>query len=177
MLKTLSRALFLMLLGAQSLAAWADQPHWIDVRSVGEYESGHVEGAVNIPHTEIAERIAEPLGVDFMQAVWGIHDLINETMAAAAKTHIAEKGGNPGVVTVAAFGGAGPVHAFGLARKLGACRLLVPPNAGVGSALGFFTAPTTEAAMASLGQMPFLSGISLSAPSVPDPAEAPAAER
>jgi hypothetical protein len=43
--------------------------------------------------------------------------------------------------------------------------------------LGFFTAPTTEAAMASLGQMPFLSGISLSAPSVPDPAEAPAAER
>jgi phage shock protein E len=62
MLKTLSRALFLMLLGAQSLAAWADQPHWIDVRSVDEYESGHVEGAVNIPHTEIAERIAEVTG-------------------------------------------------------------------------------------------------------------------
>jgi N-methylhydantoinase A/oxoprolinase/acetone carboxylase beta subunit len=40
-----------------------------------------------------------------------------------------------------AFGGAGPVHAYGLARKLGAPRLLVPPNAGVGSALGFFTAP------------------------------------
>ena len=89
----------------------------------------------------IEEKIAKPLDVPFIQAVWGIHDLINETMAAAAKTHIAEKGGNPKVVTVIAFGGAGPVHAYGLAKKLGAPRLIVPPNAGVGSALGFFTAP------------------------------------
>lgn len=89
----------------------------------------------------IEEKIARPLDVPFIQAVWGIHDLINETMAGAAKTHIAEKGGNPKVVTVAAFGGAGPVHAYGLAKKLGAPKLIVPPNAGVGSALGFFTAP------------------------------------
>jgi N-methylhydantoinase A/oxoprolinase/acetone carboxylase beta subunit len=89
----------------------------------------------------VEEKIAKPLGVTFVQAIWGIHNLINETMAAAAKTHIAEKGGNPKIVTVAAFGGAGPVHAYGLAKKLGAPRLIVPPNAGVGSALGFFTAP------------------------------------
>lgn len=89
----------------------------------------------------VEEKIARPLGVSFIQAVWGIHDLINETMAAAAKTHIAEKGGNPKIVTIVAFGGAGPVHAYGLCKKLGAPRLLVPPNAGVGSALGFFTAP------------------------------------
>ena len=89
----------------------------------------------------VEKRISSPLGVSFVQAIWGIHDLINETMAAAAKTHIAEKGGNPKIVTVVAFGGAGPVHAYGLAKKLGAPRLIVPPNAGVGSALGFFTAP------------------------------------
>lgn len=89
----------------------------------------------------VQEKVANPLGVSFIQAVWGIHDLINETMAAAAKTHIAEKGGNPKIVTIVAFGGAGPVHAYGLAKKLGAPRILVPPNAGVGSALGFFTAP------------------------------------
>src|SRR5574341_1267311 len=89
----------------------------------------------------LEERVARPLGVSFIQAVWGIHDLINETMAAAAKTHIAERGGNPKLATLVAFGGAGPVHAYGLARKLGAPRLIVPPNAGVGSALGFFTAP------------------------------------
>ncbi len=40
----------------------------------------------------VEEKIAKPLGVTYIQAVWGIHDLINETMAAAAKTHIAEKG-------------------------------------------------------------------------------------
>jgi N-methylhydantoinase A len=45
------------------------------------------------------------------------------------------------VTTLIAFGGAGPVHAWGLARKLGSPRFIVPPNAGVGSALGFFTAP------------------------------------
>ena len=89
----------------------------------------------------VEERIAKPLGVPFIQALWGIHDLINETMAGAGKTHIAEKGGNPKVATVIAFGGAGPVHAYGLAKKLGSPRLIVPPNAGVGSALGFFTAP------------------------------------
>jgi N-methylhydantoinase A/oxoprolinase/acetone carboxylase beta subunit len=89
----------------------------------------------------IEERVAKPLGVPFLQAVWGIHDLINETMAAAAKTHIAERGGNPRLVTLAAFGGAGPVHAYGLAKKLGAPQIVVPPNAGVGSALGFFAAP------------------------------------
>ncbi|MBW2082318.1 MAG: hydantoinase/oxoprolinase family protein [Deltaproteobacteria bacterium] len=89
----------------------------------------------------IEEKIAKPLNVPFIQAVWGIHDLINETMAGAAKTHIAEKGGNPKIVTVIAFGGAGPVHAYGLTKKLGAPRFIVPPNAGVGSALGFFTAP------------------------------------
>lgn len=89
----------------------------------------------------IRTQIAEPLDLSPMKAIHGIHDLINETMVAAAKTHIAEKGGNPHVVTLVAFGGAGPVHAYALARKLGAPRILVPPNAGVGSAMGFFTAP------------------------------------
>jgi len=89
----------------------------------------------------IEEKIARPLGVTPIEATWGIHDLINETMAGAAKTHIAEKGGNPKIVTVCAFGGAGPVHAYGLAKKLEAPTILVPPIAGVGSALGFFTAP------------------------------------
>jgi len=89
----------------------------------------------------IEQAIAGPLHTTPLEAAFGIHDLINETMAAAAKTHIAEKGGNPNLVTIAAFGGAGPVHAYGLAKKIGAPRILVPPLAGVGSALGFFTAP------------------------------------
>ncbi|MBU2628270.1 MAG: hydantoinase/oxoprolinase family protein, partial [Proteobacteria bacterium] len=89
----------------------------------------------------IEEKIARPLGTTMVEAAFGIHDLINETMASAAKTHIAEKGGNPNIVTVTAFGGAGPVHTYGLAKKIGARAILIPPLAGVGSALGFFTAP------------------------------------
>lgn len=89
----------------------------------------------------IETRVARPLGLSLTQAAWGIHQLVNETMAAAAKTHIAERGGNPKLLTIAAFGGAGPVHALALARRLGAPRLIVPPSAGVGSALGFFAAP------------------------------------
>ncbi|MEJ5375043.1 MAG: hydantoinase/oxoprolinase family protein [bacterium] len=89
----------------------------------------------------IREKLAKPLGVSLTQAAYGIHDLINEVMGAAAKTHIAEKGGNPRLVTMVAFGGAGPVHAYGLARKIGAPKVLVPLMPGVGSALGFFTAP------------------------------------
>jgi N-methylhydantoinase A len=98
---------------------------------------------LNRPAAEkaIEKKLAKALGTSTIEAAFGIHDLINETMAAAAKTHIAEKGGNPKIVTISAFGGAGPVHAYGLAKKIGAPRILVPPLAGVGSALGFFTAP------------------------------------
>lgn len=96
---------------------------------------------IKLSKKAIEEKIAKPLGTTMVEAAFGIHDLINETMASAAKTHIAEKGGNPNIVTVSAFGGAGPVHTYGLARKIGAKSILVPPLAGVGSALGFFTAP------------------------------------
>ena len=96
---------------------------------------------IELSKKAIEDKIAKPLGTTMVEAAFGIHDLINETMAAAAKTHIAEKGGNPNIVTMSAFGGAGPVHAYGLARKIGAPAILVPPLAGVGSALGFFTAP------------------------------------
>ncbi|MCF8076945.1 MAG: hydantoinase/oxoprolinase family protein [Desulfotignum sp.] len=96
---------------------------------------------IELSKKTIQKKVADPLGTTMVEAAFGIHDLINETMAAAAKTHIAEKGGNPNLVTVTAFGGAGPVHTYGLAKKIGATTILVPPLAGVGSALGFFTAP------------------------------------
>lgn len=124
-----------------------DQPTVSDADLVLGYLDPHhfLGGALTLDKERaeqaITEKIAKLLGLTMAEAAWGIHDIINETMAAAAKTHIAEKGGNPHAVTIAAFGGAGPVHAYGLARKLKAARILVPPAAGVGSALGFFTAP------------------------------------
>ena len=88
----------------------------------------------------IASRIAGPLKTGVAEAAWGIHNLVNETMASAARVHIAEKGQTPRNLSLVAFGGAGPVHAAGLARKLGCPRLIVPPLPGVMSAFGLLTA-------------------------------------
>ena len=62
-------------------------------------------------------------------------------MAAAVRMHVTERGGNPEAATMVAFGGAGPVHAYNLARKLHIEKLIVPLRAGVLSALGLLVAP------------------------------------
>ena len=59
MSKPLASCLILLLSLLVSLPLWAGETYWIDVRSPDEYATGHVEGAVNIPHTEIVDRIAE----------------------------------------------------------------------------------------------------------------------
>lgn len=86
-------------------------------------------------------RLAEPLGLSETEVAWGIHDVVNENMASAARVHIAEQGKDPRGFTLLATGGAGPVHAFYVARKLGLKRILCPVAAGVASALGLLIAP------------------------------------
>jgi N-methylhydantoinase A/oxoprolinase/acetone carboxylase beta subunit len=66
---------------------------------------------------------------------------VNENMASAAKVYVTEHGEDPAGYTLVAFGGAGPVHAYDLARRLGLSRLLIPPRAGVASAVGMIVAP------------------------------------
>jgi N-methylhydantoinase A len=84
--------------------------------------------------------LAEPLGLGVEQAAAGIHAIVNENMAAATRMYIAEKGRDPRRYTMIAFGGAGPVHAYGLAKLLKLRRLICPLGAGVMSALGFLVA-------------------------------------
>ena len=67
--------------------------------------------------------------------------MVNENMAAAVRMHVVEKGGDPGRAAVVALGGAGPVHAYNLARRVGASRVLIPAKAGVLSALGLLVTP------------------------------------
>ncbi|QIG78773.1 hydantoinase/oxoprolinase family protein [Stakelama tenebrarum] len=88
----------------------------------------------------IAERLADPLGMRGADAAAGIQGIVNESMAAATRMHLAEKGKDPRDYTMLAFGGAGPVHAYALARLLGVRRLVVPMGAGVISAFGFLVA-------------------------------------
>jgi N-methylhydantoinase A/oxoprolinase/acetone carboxylase beta subunit len=80
-------------------------------------------------------------GLGVARAASGIYDLVNETMASAARMYITEKGTAPSEVTMLAFGGAGPVHAVGLARRLGCPTVVIPPLPGVISSLGLLVAP------------------------------------
>jgi len=89
----------------------------------------------------IKTKLAEPLGLSIEEAAWGVHSIVNENMASAAKVYVTERGEDPGRYTMVAFGGAGPVHAADFARRLGVKHLLIPPHAGVASALGMIVAP------------------------------------
>lgn len=89
----------------------------------------------------VEEQLASRLGLSTLEAAWGVHDIVNENMAAAGKIHLAEKGQAPTELAMIAFGGAGPLHAAGLATKLGIRTIIVPPFAGILSAVGFFAAP------------------------------------
>ena len=89
----------------------------------------------------IMREVAAPLDLDLLSAAWGIHQVVNENMAGAARIHAIEQGKDPRAYPVFAFGGAGPVHAFNVARILRSPRLVVPMGAGVTSTVGFLAAP------------------------------------
>ena len=85
--------------------------------------------------------LAQKLGLETMDTAWGIHNLVNENMAGAARVHVAEKGLDPRRFSLVATGGAGPVHAIEVAHKLGINHILCPVAAGAGSCLGLLAAP------------------------------------
>jgi N-methylhydantoinase A len=89
----------------------------------------------------IAEHVARPLGTDLIQAAWGIHRVVNESMAAAARIHGIERGKDLRQYPLFAFGGAGPVHCWQVAQILKVPRILLPHGAGAMSAYGLLAAP------------------------------------
>ncbi len=89
----------------------------------------------------IEERVARPLGLGLTEAAWGIHRVVNENMAAAARIHGIERGKDLRAYPLFAFGGAGPVHCWQVARILRVPRLLIPFGAGAISAFGLLAAP------------------------------------
>ncbi|HET6316301.1 MAG TPA: hydantoinase/oxoprolinase family protein, partial [Chloroflexota bacterium] len=89
----------------------------------------------------IQTRVGDALGMSATQAAWGIHQLVNEGMAGAARVHAIERGKDPRALPLFAFGGAGPGHGFGVASILHSPKLIVPFGAGVTATVGFLTAP------------------------------------
>ncbi|SCK30118.1 N-methylhydantoinase A [Variovorax sp. HW608] len=87
------------------------------------------------------ERLAKELGISRERCAWGVHDMVNESMAEAASMQATDSGVDPRALPLIAFGGAGPVHAYGVARKLGIRKVICPIGAGVTSAIGLLGAP------------------------------------
>jgi len=89
----------------------------------------------------LADDVARPLGLPLPLAAFGVSEIVDENMANAARVHAIESGKDARGRTLVAFGGAAPLHAARMAEKLGLDRVVVPSNAGVGSAVGFLRAP------------------------------------
>ena len=89
---------------------------------------------------EAVSSLAGELDMSVEDAAWGIYEIITEQMASAARVHIAEKGGDPRNYALIATGGAAPLHACHMAKKLYIRRVVCPPDVGVASAAGLLAA-------------------------------------
>lgn len=137
--------------GPASYGLGGTEPTVTDANLVlGYLDPGYFLGGRMRLDTQAAERalrgtIAEPLHIDLVAAAWGIHSVVNENMAAAARLHIIEKNRDPRDFALVAFGGAGPAHAAAVGRLIGARQLIFPFGAGVASAIGALVAPLSFA--------------------------------
>ena len=80
--------------------------------------------------------LADPLGVDVRTAAAAVIDIVNNAMAEVLKIVSVQRGHDPRNFALAAFGGAGPLHAAALAMELGMTEIICPPIPGAFSALG-----------------------------------------
>ena len=107
----------------------------------GFFLGGRMRLDVEAGRRAVEEKVARPMGLTTTEAAWGIHRVVNENMAAAARVHGIERGKDLRAYPLFAFGGAGPVHAWQVGRILKVPRVLVPFGAGAMSAYGLLAAP------------------------------------
>ncbi len=105
------------------------------------FAGGSIKLKTESARTALQKVLGAPLEMDAQTAAFGLAEVVDENMANAARVHAVENGEDLSEYTMIAFGGAAPLHAGRLCEKLGVDRLLVPPGAGVGSAIGFLRAP------------------------------------
>ena len=87
--------------------------------------------------------IGGKLGFKTSHTALGVSEIVDENMSNAARVHAIESGVDIETYTIVAFGGAAPIHVARLAEKLNIQKIVIPPGAGVGSALGFLQAPVS----------------------------------
>ena len=105
------------------------------------FAGGSISLSIASSAAALKKVLGEPLDMDAQTAAFGLAEVVDENMANAARVHAVENGEDLASYTMIAFGGAAPLHAGRLCEKLGVERLLIPPGAGVGSAIGFLRAP------------------------------------
>jgi N-methylhydantoinase A len=108
--------------------------------SADNFLGGEMTLRSDLAHAAL-QPLASKLKASTTEVARGICDIVNENMAAAARVHIAEKGHDPREFAMVATGGAGPVHAVEVARKLQIPQVLITIAAGAGSCLGLLAAP------------------------------------
>ncbi|WP_371229078.1 hydantoinase/oxoprolinase family protein [Roseovarius sp. 2305UL8-3] len=113
------------------------------------FAGGAIKLSKDASSTAIARDVGDKLSLDPLEAAFGIVEVVDENMANAARVHAVENGKNISDNVMIAFGGAAPLHAARLCEKLGVDQCLIPPGAGVGSAIGFLKAPFGYEALAS----------------------------
>ena len=111
--------------------------------SEDHFAGGELSLDIDAARDAIADGVAGPLSVELDDAVIGVGEIVAEQMANAARVHAVERGRDLGGGAMVAFGGAAPLHACRLADRLGIDTVIVPPGAGVGSAIGFLLAPVS----------------------------------
>ncbi|MBX9989879.1 hydantoinase/oxoprolinase family protein [Phreatobacter oligotrophus] len=114
--------------------------------ALGKIEPARFAGGAITLYPEKADAaldasVGQPLSLSTAMAAHGVAEIVDENMANAARVHSVERGVVVADHTMVAFGGAAPLHAARLAEKLGIARVVVPADAGVGSAVGFLRAP------------------------------------
>ncbi|HEY5165047.1 MAG TPA: hydantoinase/oxoprolinase family protein [Acidimicrobiia bacterium] len=107
---------------------------------VTEFAGGRMRLDLDGASAAIARDVADPLGLDPVDAAWGIERIVNANMANATRRVLASHGADPRTLEMIAYGGNGPVHAWAIARELGIERVLVPKAAPAFSALGVLVA-------------------------------------
>ncbi len=106
-----------------------------------EFAGGAMQLDRKAAERAIDAELASKLETDVATAAYGLSEVVDENMSNAARMHAVENGKELSEFTMIAFGGAAPIHAARLCEKLGMSDLLIPPGAGVGSAIGFLRAP------------------------------------
>lgn len=116
------------------------------------FAGGEIPLATAKSDEAIENVLAQVLGTDTENAAFGVTEMVDENMANAARVHTVENGRDIEHFTMIGFGGGAPLHACRLCEKLGINELIIPPGAGVGSAIGFLKAPFSYEATRGLFQ-------------------------